>query len=195
MMKHVLNHAFSVERESLQETLKLQDPDIFRKAVDLLQNAPRIAATGCGHSGICAQHFAHLMCCIEKPARFLSPAEAVHGAMGFLQPGDVLLWFSRGGQTDELTKILEICKTKAVSIIGITEKTTSPLACQSDVVLPVRITAECDKYNSQGTTSFVVMSAVCDALQAAVIEATDYQNEQFALIHPGGAVGKRLNQI
>ena len=193
MMENILNHAFSVEVTSLQATRNLQNPETFQKAVTLLSDAQRIGATGCGHSGICAQHFAHLMCCIEKPARFISPAEAVHGAMGFLQPGDVLLWFSRGGQTDELTKILEICKEKAVTVIGITEKPASTLGLASDVVLPVSIIAECDKYNSQGTTSFTVMSVICDALQAAVIEATGYRNEQFALIHPGGAVGKRLN--
>ena len=70
------------------------------------------AAAGCGHSGIVCQHFAHLMCCIERPARFISPAEAVHGATGFLKKGDVMVFASRGGKTKELLPILDICKKK-----------------------------------------------------------------------------------
>ena len=73
-------------------------------------------------------HFAHLMCCAEKPARFLSPAEAVHGAGGFMQSGDVLVWASRGGKTDELFPILDICHKKSVTVIGITERPESELA-------------------------------------------------------------------
>lgn len=133
------------------------------------------------------------MCCINRPARFLSPAEAIHGASGFLQKGDVLVWASRGGKTDELFKILEICRAKESLIIGITENLSSPLAERSDIVIPMKVTAETDKYNSQGTSSFVALSAVFDALQTAVLEETNYRNEEFALNHPGGAVGKRLN--
>ena len=139
-------------------------------------------------------HFAHSLCCIERPARFLSPAEAVHGASGFLKEGDVLVWASRGGKTDELFSILDICRTKKVTVIGVTENLDSPLAQRSDVIVPMKVTAETDRYNSQGTSSFTALSAVFDALQTAVIEETGYQNEQFALIHPGGAVGKRLNK-
>lgn len=87
--------------------------------------APRIGAAGCGHSGIICQHFAHLMCCIERPARFISPAEAVHGATGFLQKGDVMVFASRGGKTKELLPIVDICKAKGVSIITVTENLES----------------------------------------------------------------------
>lgn len=138
-------------------------------------------------------HFAHLMCCIELSARFISPAEAVHGASGFLKEGDVIVLASRGGQTSELLPIMEICKDKKVHIIAITENMESSLAKGSQVVLKMRVDREADKFNSQGTTSFVVLSGIFDALQAALIEETDFQNEQFAKIHPAGAVGKKLN--
>ena len=133
------------------------------------------------------------MCCIERPARFISPAEAVHGATGYLKPGDVMLLASRGGKTEELLPILKICRQKGVSIITVTENAASPLAAGADVVLPMRVTREVDRWNSQGTTSFTAMSVLFDALQAALIEKTGFQNEAFALIHPGGAVGARLN--
>lgn len=193
MIKKDWKKPFDIEQNAVQATRDIMDEAAFERAVDALSKAERIGTTGCGHSGICCAHFAHLLCCIERPARFISPAEAIHGAMGFMQRGDVLVWASRGGKTDELTPILEICGKKGVTVIGVTENTASPLALSSDIVLPMSVPAECDKYNSQGTASFTATAAVFHALQAAVLEETGYRNEQFAIIHPGGAVGKRLN--
>ena len=186
--------AFTIESDSILATRDAMDMDAFEKAVDALSKAERIGTAGCGHSGIACMHFAHSMCCVERPARFISPAEAVHGATGYLQEGDVMVWASRGGKTDELFKILEICHVKKVTVIGVTENLASPLADMSDIVIPMKVTSETDRYNSQGTSSFTALAAVFDALQTAVIEETGYKNEQFALIHPAGAVGKRLNK-
>ena len=169
------------------------DENVFSKAVSLLASAPRIGASGCGHSGIMCRHFAHLMCCIERPARFISPAEAIHGAMGFMQKGDVMVLASRGGKTHELLPIIDICKKKDVHIIAITENMSSPLAQNADVVIKQYVNRETDKFNAQGTTSSTVLCVLFHALQAAIIEETGYQSGQFALIHPGGAVGERLN--
>ena len=170
------------------------DWEAFAKAVALLSRAERIAVSGCGHSGIACRHFAHSMCCIERPARFLSPAEAVHGATGFLQKGDVLVTASRGGKTAELLPIIDIARKKNASVIVVTENTASPMAQLSDITLPMKVHKEADRYNAQGTSSFVALAAVFDALQVAVMEEIEFQNEQFALIHPGGAVGERLNR-
>ena len=188
-------NAFQIEADCLKEAFSHIDADAFTRAVESLASAPRIAASGCGHTGIACQHFAHLMCCIERPARFLSPSEAVHGAMGFLLRGDVMLLASRGGKTSELLPILEICKKKGVTTIAVTENVDSPLALGADIVLQMFITRETDRYNCQGTTSNTVLNVLFDALQTALIEQTDYQNDRFALVHPGGAVGERLNRI
>lgn len=185
--------AYEIEKTCIEEMKAYFDEEQFGNAVRLLASAERIGASGCGHSGIICQHFAHLMCCIEKPARFISPAEAVHGATGFLQKGDVMVFASRGGKTKELLPILEICKAKGVSVITVTENLDSPLAGGADVVLKQHVNRETDKYNAQGTTSTTALCMIFHALQAALIEETDYQEEQFALIHPGGAVGERLN--
>ena len=186
--------AYQIEYECIGEMLEYFDEDAFSRAVTLLKNAERIGASGCGHSGILCQHFAHLMCCIEQPAKFISPAEAVHGGMGFLQKGDVMVFASRGGKTKELLPILDICKRKGIKVITVTENMESPLATGADVVLKQHVNRETDKYNSQGTTSSTSLAMIFHALQTALIEETDYQNEQFALIHPGGAVGERLNK-
>ena len=186
--------AFDIEAECIRNMKDYIDKEQFSKAVELLIGAERIGAAGCGHSGIICQHFAHLMCCIEQPARFISPAEAVHGATGYLQKDDVMVFASRGGKTKELLPILDICKKKGVKIITVTEDLESVLAKEADVVLKQYVNRETDKYNSQGTTSSTALSVIFHALQAAIIEETDYKNEQFALIHPGGAVGERLNK-
>ena len=185
--------AYDIEEACIREMKDYIDDAQFAKAVELLSDAPRIGAAGCGHSGIICQHFAHLMCCIERPARFISPAEAVHGATGFLQAGDVMVFASRGGKTKELLPIVDICKAKGVKIITVTENMASPLAQAADVVLKQHVNRETDKWNAQGTTSTTALCMIFHALQAAVIEQTGYQAEQFALIHPGGAVGERLN--
>ncbi|MBE7061328.1 MAG: SIS domain-containing protein, partial [Clostridiales bacterium] len=122
MQKETLDRvkeAYKIEAECIETMLDYLDEKEFAKAVELLKNAVRIGTCGCGHSGIICQHLAHLLCCIEQPARFISPAEAVHGATGFLQEGDVMVFASRGGKTKELLPIIDICKAKGVKIISI----------------------------------------------------------------------------
>jgi D-arabinose 5-phosphate isomerase GutQ len=186
--------AYDIEAACITEMKNYLDEEQFSAAVELLSKAPKIGAAGSGHSGILCQHFCHLMCCIERPARFISPAEAVHGATGYLQPGDVMVFASRGGKTKELLPIVDICKAKGVKIITITENLESPLAVAADVVIKQYVNRETDKYNCQGTTSSTSLCVIFHVLQTALIEETDFQNEQFALVHPGGAVGERLNK-
>jgi D-arabinose 5-phosphate isomerase GutQ len=186
---------YEIESECIREMATYFDEEAFGKAAELLKNARRIGASGCGHSGILCQHFAHLMCCIEQPAKFIPPSEAVHGGTGFLQKGDVCLLASRGGKTAELIPILDICRAKGVKVITVTENTESPLAKGADVVLKQHVNRETDKYNCQGTTSSTSLAVIFHILQTILIEETGFKNEQFALIHPGGAVGQRLNKL
>lgn len=197
MKKQILESIMSVyriESECIIGLEKCFDEEAYDRAISLLKKAPRIGASGCGHSGIMCRHFAHLMCCIEKPARFLSPAEVVHGAAGFLQKGDVCVLASRGGKTGELLPILAICRKKGVGIITITENPDSELAIGADVVLRQYVNRETDRYNSQGTTSSTSLGVIFHVLQTALMEEMGYKEEQFAVIHPGGAVGERLNE-
>ena len=182
-----------MKKEAL-EMANYFDEEAYGKAVELLMNAPRIGTSGCGHSGIICQHFSHLLCCIEQPSRFISPAEGPHGATGFLQEGDVMVFASRGGKTKELMILVDICKKKGVKIITITENLESPLAEAADVVLKQYVNRETDKYNCQGTTSSTSLAVIFHVLQTMLIEETGFLNEQFALVHPGGAVGERLNK-
>lgn len=189
-----VKNAYKTEAECITEMLNYLDEKEFSKAIEILINAERIGTTGCGHSGIIMQHLSHLLCCIDQPAKFVSPAEAVHGGTGYFKAGDAMVFASRGGKTKELLPILDICKKKGVKIISITENLDSPLAQGADVVIKQYVNKECDRYNAQGTTSTTSLCMISHAIQTAILEETNFQIEQFAVTHPGGAVGERLNE-
>lgn len=185
---------FEIESRAITELAKALDMDAFTKAVEALSHCGTVITCASGHSGIAAKKFAHAMSCVERPGVFLSPAEAVHGGLGVVQKDDVIVFVSRGGKTAELLPVIDVANKKGATVITVTENVDSPLAKQADIVLPLKIEKETDKYNCMATTSFMVTIALFDALWMAVMEETDYQQEQFALIHPGGAVGARLNK-
>ena len=182
-----------IERGAIDDVSTYLERDSFTRAVEALAGAPRIATCASGSSGFAAMKFAHSLCCIELSAKFMSPAEAVHGGLGYLTKGDVVVMVSRGGKTLELLPIIEVCNKKEVTLIGVTENLNSRLATSSDVVIPMLLERESDRLNVMATASFVATIAIFDAILAALIEHTGYTLEQFALIHPGGAVGAQLN--
>lgn len=182
-----------IESKAISDIIDYLDEDSFVKAVEVMSSCPKIITCASGSSGIAAKKFAHSLCCIERNAQFLSPAEAIHGGMGCMKKGDAVIMVSRGGKTAELLPIIDVCNKKEVILIGITENLDSPLAKSSQIVVPMKIEKESDRLNVMATSSFVVTIAIFDAMLAALMDVTDYTLEQFALIHPGGAVGSRLN--
>lgn len=186
--------SIAIEAKAIADIAGYLDEDSFYEAVKALATAPRITTCASGSSGIAAKKFAHSLCCIERGAQFLSPAEAVHGGMGCMKKGDVVVMVSRGGKTAELLPIIDVCNKKGVTLIGITENLNSILAQKSQIVVPMKIERESDCLNVMATTSYVVTVAIFDAMLNALMVMTDYTLQQFALIHPGGAVGDRLNK-
>lgn len=182
-----------IEQEAVSDMLECVQTEAFSKAVDLLAATGRIMTCASGTSGIAAKKMAHSLCCIDLGAMFMPPCEAVHGGLGALKKGDVMIMISRGGKTAELLPIIQAVAKREAKLIAITENLTSPLAVAADVVLPLSVQCESDKYNMMATSSFMATIAICDALLVALMEETDYQKEQFASIHPGGAVGQMLN--
>ncbi len=186
---------FSVQREAeaVAVVANLVNSDAFAQAVDILKSVPRIMTCASGSSGIAAKKFAHSLCCIERGAQFMPPCEAVHGGLGGLKPEDALVMVSRGGKTAELLPIIDVCVKKGAKLIAVTENLDSPLAQAATVILKMDCGRECDHDNTMATASYVNTIAIFDALLCALIEETGYTKEQFGLIHPGGAVGARLN--
>ena len=189
----IAQRALSVESEAIRQMADLLDEASFSEAVHKLARARRIAAAGCGHSGIACRHFAHLLCCIGLPGHFLDPSEALHGGMGYMGAGDVCVLSSRGGKTAELLPIAQYCRKEGVYLIVVTEALSSPLVEMADLALYYKVTRETDRDNLQGTTSTTLQCVLFHALQAALIEETGFSKEQFSYIHPGGAVGELLN--
>jgi KpsF/GutQ family protein len=168
-------------------------PAVMEKCVRMLAECRgRIFTSGAGTSAAAARKIAHSLSCIERPSFFLSPADAVHGGLGVVQPGDVGILISKGGGTQELLALVPALKTKQIGIIGVTENEESPLARASDLLLKVRVEREADEFNMLATTSTMAVIAVFDAVAIALMQYTGYTREQFAVIHPRGAVGERL---
>jgi len=187
-------NSLSIEQKAVSDVLLNLDHDAFAKAVDTLSGAKRIMTCASGSSGIAAKKFAHSLCCIEKGAMFMPPCEAVHGGLGALKSEDVMVMVSRGGKTAELLPIISVCNKKGATLIALTENMESPLAKSADIILPMKIEMESDKYNMMATSSYIATIALFDALLAAIMEETGYQKSQFGLIHPGGAVGEMLEK-
>ncbi len=185
--------SFVVESNVISHISENLDIKQFSKAVDVLSTCPKIITCASGTSGIAARKFAHSLCCIERNAQFLSPAEAVHGGLGCVKKGDAVVMVSRGGKTVELLPILDVCNQKSATLIALTENLDSPVAKKAQIVVPFKVKEETDKYNVMATSSFIATIAIFDAMLVAIMEETDYKLEQFALIHPGGAVGEELN--
>ncbi len=186
--------SLAIEQKAVADVAASMDWAAFSAAVAALASCDRIITSASGSSGVAAKKFAHTLCCIERPAQFLPPCEAMHGGLGAVQAGNVVVLVSRGGKTAELLPVLDVALKKRATVIGVTENLDSPIGRHADIVLPLHIERESDKYNMQATASFVATIALFDALICAIMEETDYQKSQFALIHPGGAVGERLNQ-
>ena len=182
------------ESEAVSDILEYFDEKAFGKAVDALSSCDKVITCASGSSGIAAKKFAHTLSCIERNGYFLSPSEAVHGGLGCVKKNDAVVMVSRGGKTAELLPIVSVVNKKGATLIAVTENFDSPIAKAADIIIPLKIEKESDKYNVMATSSFVATIVIFDAMIAAIMEETNYQLEQFALIHPGGAVGELLNK-
>jgi len=187
--------SLQIEAKAVADVAGYLDEGAMAQAVDVLVKAERIITCASGSSGAAAMKFAHSLCCIERPAKFLPPAEAVHGGLGCIQTNDVVVMISRGGKTAELLPIVHVVKKKGAILVALTENTTSPMAQAADILIPMKIECESDPLNLMATASYMATIAIFDALLCALIEETGFTQEQFALIHPGGAVGERLSLL
>ena len=139
-----------------------------------------------------AKKIAHSLNCIEIPALFLTPSDAVHGGLGVLQEEDILILISKGGGTEELVRLIPACRTKKALLIGVSENPASAIAQNADIYLRVRVEQEPCRFNMLATASTLAVISMFDSICIALMQMTGYTREQFAVIHPAGAVGERL---
>ena len=171
----------------------------FDRAVGMLlrcgESHGRVVVTGMGKSGIVAQKIAATLSSTGTPAIFLHPAEAVHGDLGVLLAGDVVLALSASGETEEILRLLAVLKRKGDGLISMTCNSASTLAAASDVALDCHVEREACGLNLAPTASTTTMLALGDALAIAVSMRKGFRAEDFAELHPGGKLGKRLARV
>ena len=188
-----MRSSIAAERRALDVLYETMDENEFLKTLDFILKSNLTVLSACGSSGFAAKKFAHSLCCVECPAKFVPPSEAVHGGMGALKKDNLLILVSKGGKTDELIPLVSIAKAKGAKIALVTTNRNSDLAREADAVLLLPDVPESDRYGVMSTASFAATVAIFDALMMGIMEEKEYALSDFALIHPGGAVGKKIN--
>jgi len=181
-----------VEAETIQ-ALSRGLGDEFDKAVALLLACEgKVVFTGMGKSGLVCRKIAATFSSTGTPAFFLHPAEGVHGDLGILARGDLLVAVSNSGETEELVEILPLIRRLDLSLVAITGNPRSTLARRADVALFLRVEREACPLNLAPMTSTTATLALGDALAAAVMERKGFSASDFARFHPAGTLGRQL---
>jgi arabinose-5-phosphate isomerase len=170
--------------------------DRFANAVELIRRCKgRVIVTGMGKSGIVCRKIAATLASTGTPAFFLHPAEAVHGDLGVIQSDDVVIAMSYSGETEELTRVLETLKRIGAPLIALTGDVRSTLAQAANVALDCSVSEEACPMNLVPTASTTAALAMGDALAMTVLVEKGFKPEDFANLHPGGKLGKRLMRV
>jgi arabinose-5-phosphate isomerase len=191
----ILEEARKVIRIEAEALLALADAinGEFEKAVKLiLASRGRVVVTGMGKSGLIGQKIASTMASTGTPAFFLHPAEGIHGDLGMIMKGDVVIAISNSGETEEVVRILPIIMRLGASLVAMTGNPTSTLAKAGDVFLDISVKEEACPLGLAPTASTTATLAMGDALAVALLIQRGFNAEDFALFHPGGALGKKL---
>lgn len=167
--------------------------DAFDRAVDVIAaSAGRVIVSGVGKSGLIARKIAATLTSTGTAATFLHPVESVHGDLGIVGEADVAILLSKSGETPELLPLLEQLRRFGVRIVAITGGCASTLARHADVTLDTSVREEACPFDLAPTTSSTAALAMGDALAVALLERKGFRREDFARLHPGGALGRRL---
>jgi arabinose-5-phosphate isomerase len=168
----------------------------FERAVELLYACSgRVVVTGLGKSGLIGRKIAATFASTGSPSFFLHAAEAHHGDLGMLTLNDVLLAISSSGETQELIELVEAVKSLGVPLITLTAAPASTLAAASDIVLDIAVKEEACSLNLAPTASTAAALAMGDALAIALLERRGFNEDDFAALHPGGKLGKKLRRV
>jgi arabinose-5-phosphate isomerase len=167
----------------------------LRDVLDLLLNCRgHVLVAGAGTSHAVAQRFAHLLSCSGTPALCVSAADSLHGGAGAVTGKDVVYVISKGGRTAEINRLVEIARARGARVVAQTENPASPLGQLCDAVYCVTAVGDVDPYDMIATGSSLVNAVAGDVLCVLLLELRGYTREAFGATHPGGAVGKRLEE-
>lgn len=182
-----------IEALAIRRAAESLDTNDVSQALDLLLNCKgKVVVTGVGKSGVIAQKIAQTLTSTGSAAMFLHPSDALHGGLGVLASDDVVIALSNSGETDELLAIMPSIRQRACKVISIVGNTDSTLGSQSEVTLDASVEKEACPLNLAPTASTTVALAIGDALAMALMEAKGLTQDDFAINHPAGQLGKRL---
>jgi arabinose-5-phosphate isomerase len=184
-----------IEVDALTELLQRLDANFERAVEMLLACKGRVVVIGMGKSGLIGRKIAATFSSTGTPAAFLHPAEALHGDLGMLMRDDVVMAVSYGGETEEIIALLETIKRLGLRMIALTGNTKSTIAAASDIVLDVSVKEEACSLNLAPTASTTVAMAMGDALAVSLLDRRGFSPGDFAALHPGGRLGKKLLRI
>lgn len=188
----VAKNTLKIEIDSMIRTMN-NISESFEKAVDIiLECKGRVVVVGMGKSGIIGKKIAATLASTGTPAFFMHPAEGVHGDLGMLVKGDVVIGISNSGETQEMKAVIPVIKRLGIKMIAIVGKPDSTLGKASDCVLDASIEREACPLNLAPTASTTVSLALGDALAVTLLECRGFKEEDFAMFHPSGALGRRL---
>jgi len=182
---------FRIESRAV-EALSEKLTEDFDRAIDYLFGASRVVLTGMGKAGHVACKVAATLASTGTPSFFMHPAEGLHGDLGMITSDNVVIAFSKNGNTDEVLRIIPYLKHVKVPLIAVTGDTGSELARQADVVLDISVSEEACPLGLAPTASTTAMMAMGDALAVVLLEKRNFRKEDFAVFHPGGTLGRRL---
>jgi arabinose-5-phosphate isomerase len=181
-----------MERDAIEEAERRLDGD-FARAVEVIADSDgRVIIAGVGKSGLIGRKIAATLTSTGTPATFLHPVESVHGDLGIVGPEDVAILLSKSGETAEMMPLLEELVRLGVKIVAVTSEKGSTLARNAHAVLDAWVREEACPHDLAPTTSTTVALALGDALAVALLEQKGFRREDFARLHPGGALGRRL---
>ena len=181
-----------IEAEAILKLIDRLD-DSFRNAVSMILACEgKVVVTGLGKSGIIAHKFASTLSSTGTPAVFLHPTEAIHGGLGILSSRDILVVLSNSGETEEMVELLPVIKRLGLKLVSITGNPRSTLAQTADICLDASVPEEACPFGLSPTASTTAALALSDALAIALMERRGISQEELALIHPGGIIGRRL---
>jgi arabinose-5-phosphate isomerase len=168
----------------------------FEKAVELAYACKgRVVVTGLGKSGLIGRKIAATFSSTGTPSVFLHAADALHGDLGILTADDIVLAISSSGETEELIELVETVKRLGIRLVTLTAKPRSTLGAASDIVLDIAVKEEACSLNLSPTASTAAALAMGDALAIALLERRSFKEEDFAALHPGGRLGKKLRRV
>lgn len=188
----IAKKAILSESEAIVRLIDFLDDHFVKTAEIIFNSKGRLIVTGIGKSAIIAQKIVATMNSTGTPSMFLHASEAIHGDLGMVQPGDVVICISKSGNSPEIKVLVPILKRFGNTLIGMTGNITSFLAKGSDYILNTTVESEACPINLAPTNSTTAQLVMGDALAICLMEMRDFKSEDFAKYHPGGALGKKL---